>query len=266
MMPGKTYKFPKFHELLHIVHDMEQFGAPMNFCAQRPESLLITVVKKPGRRAQERHEGSFFELLVAQRLSYPLIIDTVCYTGVWKPFCHLLVPASDSANNSTVTIQQSKGNATFGTVTLTGNHVDWTISTKILLIQPPDLLLNFTVKSFGSPVQICIEYCRTGHTYRCHPAYQSGGAIYDWMHVQFNGASKQIFVIPCRLAAVVVLEMLADSLEPYRLVVQCADCPTGINFVLLTEWTMSKIYYIIKPSSVLRPCFVISTTDDDTKF
>jgi hypothetical protein len=100
--------------------------------------------------------------------------------------------------------------------TLKGNHVHWTTSTKILLMQPPDLLLNFIVKSFGSPVRICTEHCRTGHTYRCHPAYRSGGAIsYDWMHVQYKGASKQTFVIPCRLAAVVVLKMLADSLEPY---------------------------------------------------
>ena len=86
------------------------------------------------------------------------------------------------------------------------------------------------------------------------------------MHVQFKGASKQTFVIQCRLVAVVVLEMLADSLEPYRLVVQCADYPTGINSVLLTKWTMSQTYYIVKPSSVLRPCFVmISITEDDTQ-
>ena len=140
LKPGKTYKFPKFHELLHIVHDMEWFGASMNFCAQRPESLLIPVAKKPGRRAQKRHEGSSFELQVAQRLSYSLMIDTV-YARIWKPFCHLPVPASESATNYTV-IQQSTGNATFGTVTgdtLTGNHVDWTTSTKILLMQPADL-------------------------------------------------------------------------------------------------------------------------------
>jgi hypothetical protein len=30
----KTWKkFPKFHELLHILDDMEWFGAPVNFCA-----------------------------------------------------------------------------------------------------------------------------------------------------------------------------------------------------------------------------------------
>jgi hypothetical protein len=48
--PSK-WKFPKFHELLHIVDDMTRFGATTNFCAQRPESLLIPVAKQPGRRA-----------------------------------------------------------------------------------------------------------------------------------------------------------------------------------------------------------------------
>ena len=38
-----AWKFPKFHKLLHIVDDMERFGAPMNYGAQRPESLLIPV-------------------------------------------------------------------------------------------------------------------------------------------------------------------------------------------------------------------------------
>ena len=196
------------------------------------------------------------------------MIDTV-HTRIWKPFCHLPMPASDSSSDSTV-VKQSTGKATFGTVTsdaLTGNHVKWTTSTKVVLMQPPDSLLNFLVNSFGSPVQICTEYCcRAGHTFRCHPGYQSGGAIYDWMHVQFKGTpNNQTFVIPCRLAAVVVLEMLTDSSEPYRLVVQCADYPTGINSVLLTEWMMSQTYHIVKPTSVLRPYFVLcSITTDDT--
>jgi hypothetical protein len=30
--------YPKFHELMHIVDDISRFGAPQNFCAQRPES------------------------------------------------------------------------------------------------------------------------------------------------------------------------------------------------------------------------------------
>ena len=56
-------KFPKFDELLRILHDMERFGAPVNFNAQRPESLLICAgAKQPGRRAQKRHDSSKFEL------------------------------------------------------------------------------------------------------------------------------------------------------------------------------------------------------------
>ena len=66
---GKSWKFPKFHELLHLLDNMERFGAPVNYCAQRPESLLIPVAKKPGRRAQKRHNGSAYELQSAQRLS-----------------------------------------------------------------------------------------------------------------------------------------------------------------------------------------------------
>ena len=46
-----AWNYPKFHELMHIVDDMMQFGAPQNFCAQRPESLLIVATKQPGRRA-----------------------------------------------------------------------------------------------------------------------------------------------------------------------------------------------------------------------
>ena len=54
-----------------------RFGAPQNFCAQRPESLLIVAAKQPGRRAQKRHEGVVYELQAAQRLCYSLMINTV---------------------------------------------------------------------------------------------------------------------------------------------------------------------------------------------
>ena len=78
-----AWKFPKFHKLLHIVDNIERFGAPMNYCAQRPESLLIPVTKKPGRRAQKRQQGVAYELQAAQRLSSSIIIDTM-YCRLWE--------------------------------------------------------------------------------------------------------------------------------------------------------------------------------------
>jgi hypothetical protein len=72
----KCWKFPKYHELqvLHILEDMECFGAPNGFCVERPESLLIPVAKQPGRRAQKRNQGSSYELQAAQQLSYSMLL------------------------------------------------------------------------------------------------------------------------------------------------------------------------------------------------
>jgi hypothetical protein len=72
-----AWNYPKFHEMMHIVDDMSRFGAPQNFCAQRPESLFIVAAKQPGRGAQKRHIGVVYELQAAQRLCYLLMINTV---------------------------------------------------------------------------------------------------------------------------------------------------------------------------------------------
>ncbi len=78
-----AWKFPKFHKVPHIVDDIERFGAPMNYCAQRPESLLIPVAKKPGHCTQKRQRGVANKQQVAQRLSYSIIIDTM-YSRLWE--------------------------------------------------------------------------------------------------------------------------------------------------------------------------------------
>ena len=61
-MKENCWKFPK----LHVVDDIEQFGAPRNFNAERPESFLIYAAKQPGRCAQKRHAGYVYDLQSAQ--------------------------------------------------------------------------------------------------------------------------------------------------------------------------------------------------------
>ena len=78
----KTRKFPKFNKLKHKLNDMERFGAPINYFAQRPESLLIPVAKQPGHRAQKRHTGLLYKLQVAQRLSNSLISNSLMMAEV----------------------------------------------------------------------------------------------------------------------------------------------------------------------------------------
>jgi hypothetical protein len=110
-----------------------------------------------------------------------------------------------------------------------------------------------------SKVEFCTEYHREGHIFRCHPNFQSNGPIYDWMTLLFEGNK----IYPCRLVAVILCGN--DEPEPYQLIVQCTTKKTGKSLVLLTEWYMSQDYYIVSPESIQAPCFVIESTDDDSK-
>ena len=263
---NKTWKFPKYHELLHLLDDMERFGAPNGFCAERPESLLIPVAKQPGRRAQKRNQGSSYELQAAQRLSYSIMIDTF-HKRIWKPI-------DPFAQGGTLTDELSTGdhtgNATFGTVTGVSSlqdQVRWDTSTSAYKMNTSKELLMFLCQTFLPPVRICTEFVHNGHTYRCHPNYQSGGPIFDWMNIQFkNHRSKTIMVYPSRLAAVVVNEEPdVPTNERYQLIVQCATKKTNIKSVLLTEWFWSDVFHVVHPSNIVAPCFVVSIKKDTSK-
>ena len=264
MSKSKSWKFPKFHELLHILDNMERFRVSVNYCAQRPESLLISVAKKPGRRAQKRHNGSAYKLQSAQRLSYSLMINAV-YTRRWdtshpKVSTTNPVPCIDNQTNKCGT-----GNSTFATLTCDyaiGYRLCWHTQTKVSLMHIPDNVLQCVVHQFGSHVKLCTELKYKTATYHCHPSYQSGGPIYDWMIVTFTHANTKATTLPpCQLAVIVVTK----ESQPYRLVVQCGIRKTGIKSVLLTEWEMSNDFTVIEPCSIDGPCFVIMIIEDGSK-
>ena len=97
---------------------MSWFGSPVNFCAQRPESLLIPAAKHPGRRAQKRIEGSAYELQALQCLVYSfMLIDTI-HTRAWdNPHYDSDAPdRNDAFEITSDEIFQSTGQATFGCV------------------------------------------------------------------------------------------------------------------------------------------------------
>ena len=274
-MKENCWKFPKFHELLHIVDDIERFGAPRNFNAERPESLLIYAAKRPGRRAQKRHAGIAYELQSAQRLADSHIINMV-HTRIWSDNDDLDDSSdSDEANDDAdtnddddtteSTILQTSGHATFATVTCvscsSAPQLVWHSCTDLQRMRLPTALLKFLTEHFGLNVCIATEYVRHLYTFRCHPAYQSGGAVYDWMNVQFNDNS----ICPCRLAAVVVLDDNPNNSERFALVVQAAIKRSHIDSVLFTEWSWSSTYITISPNAIDSPCFVISIKDDDSK-
>ena len=249
------WKFPKFHELLHVVDDMVRFGSSINFCAQRPESLLINAAKHPGRRAQKRLANSQYELNAAQRLADTIIIGTFHDRVV-----ELSKTAEETSDVDSITPEDHTGAATFGLlqrndvngVTYTTLH--WSTATDVDKMQLPDDLIDYICNQFGDAVSICTEFVRGGFTFRCHPAFQSNGAINDWMKVVFEEGS-----FPCRLVSVIVLN---DAEPKYELIVQSASQRTNRDSVLFKEWLWSPVYYTISPESIEEPCFVISIKED----
>jgi hypothetical protein len=122
--------------------------------------MLINAAKRPGRRSQNRHEGSLYELQSAQRPADSLMIDLV-NTRIWGPGEPEETSDNDSesegdgdnSDTDSVTILQTSGQATFATVscTKTGGahhmgrqyHVVWHSCTNVNLLEVPMTLLHF---------------------------------------------------------------------------------------------------------------------------
>ena len=168
------FRFLKFHEMLHLLDDIKRFGAPMNFCAQRPDSRLIPAAKQPGRRAQKRHEGSAYELGAAQRLAHSLLIDVI-YSRVWDG-----EEPEEGIDNSQSTailegILESTGRATFGFLTrnyvgeVPKHDVEWSTKTNSDLMRISDELSMFVYDTFAGNgwgvTIICTEYQHDAYTF-----------------------------------------------------------------------------------------------------
>ncbi len=145
---------------------MSRFGAPQNFCAQRPESLLIFAAKQPGWDAQKHHKGVVFKLQAAQRLCCLLMINTV----------HDLIqngnPAPPSKKQvdpslNQCCIQESTKGSTTGILTREAAAVDnlmpiyqiqWDTQTDVSTLQMDNKLLHYLYNNFGPMVHFCTEY------------------------------------------------------------------------------------------------------------
>ena len=187
-----AWNYPKFHELMHIVDDISRFGAPQNFCAQQPESLLIVAAKQPGRRAQKRHEGVVYELQAAQRLCYSLMINTVHDCKQNGTPAHPPKKQVDPSLNQCVIHKSTKGSTT-GILTRKAvaidnimpiYHIQWDTKTNVSTLQMDNKLLHYLYNKFGPVVHFCTEYKRDIYTFRCHPNYGSAGNHETHQHYQ----------------------------------------------------------------------------------
>ena len=265
---GKTghWNFPKFHELLHIPDDMCRMGSPHNYNAERPESLLKPAAKIPGRRAQKTHEGVQYELKSAQQLTFCVIINVV-YNQIWSIYDDDDNATCASNTSTEKLIEENTGRGTTAYITLDPvpdqigrfqYSLSWRTRTNVDLMHLPYALIDFIYRQCNhDKIRICTELRRGGHTFRCHPNYQSRGAQNDWLKIMFEDGDY-----PCRLCAVIVHDM--DDTIRYQIVVQSALKTTGVKSSLMTEWYFSEQYYLVDTDTISAPCFVITNVSSST--
>ena len=253
------WNFPKFHELLHIPQDMCRLGSPHNYNAERPESLLKPTAKIPGRRAQKTHDGVKYELKSAQQLTFCVIINVV-YDKIWG-----VADNNDDRTDTSVieddNITDSYGRGTTAYISLVPMldnptkvqyNVAWRSRTHIDLLELPYDLIHFIYQHCEHDViRISTELVRGGHTFRCHPNYQSSGPQNDWLKIMFEDGDY-----PCRLCSVIVHE--SENPTRYQIVVQATVKPTGIKSSIMTEWLFCDDYYLVDTDAIVAPCFVIT--------
>ena len=72
---GNGWKIPKFHEMLHLIYDIERYGSPANFNAAAPEHNHIWLAKRPGRHSVK--DINTFNSQVGRRIADTMTIQMV---------------------------------------------------------------------------------------------------------------------------------------------------------------------------------------------
>ena len=233
-LEGNGWKRPKFHELLHLITDMQRYGSAINFMAERPESLLKDTGKRVGRKAQKRKDGSIYELQSASRFANMTMVSLV-HAKVFHPEMYNNNPKSDVESDSDSgeedeVVTESSGRAAFGSVTKNRDgsiSVNWLTKSKASAESWSLLegLPQYLIETFGDNVDICTEYKQDDNTFRCHPNFMNGGPWYDWLRVGFeNRRTRQFRTIP-----VSWLQLLSKTKKTvnakYTMVLQSAKGP-----------------------------------------
>jgi hypothetical protein len=140
-------------------------------------------------------------------------------------------------------------------------RVQWDTETDTARMDPPLALSKIMLEQFGNPVQFCSEFQIGNNIFRCHPSFQTDGAMYDCMRADFQGTEY----LCCLAAMIVSTNDDGNANDCLKLVVQRTTCATGINSLLFTEWLWSNKYHVIVPSDVQSPCFVVTIKEDTSK-
>ena len=211
------WRLQKFHDLLHLVRDIENYGSPNNIDAAPNENNLIDFAKRPGRRAHKKRE--VFVSQVSKRLRETDLIrkanrsllryisnkdiDWVCGTAELDEKTGIV--HDDEDDNIDDDVQHDPIPSFLPVKPLFRVNLRPKQNEEIVKClaeksvrnrrQIHPILLRFLNEQFKdknslffgeSVFDVYTEYKRDGIIFRAHPNYNSFGEWYDWVMLNFD--------------------------------------------------------------------------------
>jgi hypothetical protein len=281
---GHGWKVSKFHEMLHVVRLMQEFGASRGYNASRPEEHHKVHAKNPGRRSQIIADT--IDQQCGRRIADTFVIDSM-HTLFHKNEVFGNNIPTDIILTSNKTIERGTGTrydvrafiekktrqfcrqVVFHTQTTGPMKLENNLALFILQTYRADL------NEYGiGKVLCCTEYQKEDMhgnrliSIRCHPNYRgTGHSWYDWAIVRFEDVFGICTDYPSRILSVIPRPSTStDESIPFDLVVQCCEKRTGRESILFTEWAFNSDFYSISAEAVVGLCFVLETPDNNTVF
>ena len=257
---GNGWNLPGFHSLLHLVNEIVAFGSPSNSSAERRECSHVAFAKRPGRRSQKRYLT--FERQVATRITDTVLINHGFKTWSGNDFGQQsdvpkTIVANDNSDNDLSIVKGTKWQIR----RQDGRPpaVYWKTRTPIQQMRWPPRMARWILDAYDVN-KICgfTEVALNANTaVRCHPGYQGGEAVYDWVMAKIVGSDDPV---PAQVFAVVNHNNFIGS-QNFDLVVRLARERSNGDSVLFTKWKVDLIFSVIRVSAVVSKVFVVKSTD-----
>jgi len=301
---GNGWKLSKFHEMLHVVRFINDFGASRGYNASRPEEHHKQHAKQPGRRSQKN--VNTIDLQCGQRIADASIIGTM--HSLFHPNQTSLLPSVNHGAHSQTSAgtRECNGGTRYRVIAYVDSQtselrrkVSFITTTNALLSLEPNLdlfLLQYYSEEFSEQgegsVACCTEYNKFNLRHhgapeelliaiRCHPNYRGAGAWYDWAYIRFEDDNGIMTDYPSRIVSCVIrTNPLAEEQHAnlnvdhnaqeapqpeFDLVVQCCTTTTGHESLLYNEWTFVTDFYVVSANAVVASCFVLSACFDNSR-
>ena len=261
---GVQLKLSKFHEILHVVRDIQLFGPAIGYDG-RPGESAHKFTKKSAKHTQRRK--GLFENQTAMRM-YENLVITKAHNRIWKNLPDYM---SDELHHKPSHITREPYNIyvkdnniiTSLTQRYTYSSNIYTRGCEYVYTELKDIVTENQMKCYS-----CIKV-ESVDLYRAHPCYQGSNLWFDWAYFSWEYSENEVREIPGRIISFVDLTTCEENdmyeKDVYACIISMKDVPkdTSRENSLIAKGSLETdsdgyfIYRLISISTIVRPCCCI---------